>query len=250
MSDHANDTVLITGGAHGIGRAVAQLALDAGARVCVWALHPESIEAIRTQWPSLASAEAVDVGDWGAVERAFYRLTDQLGPVTMLINCAGYTLTQPFLSEAPEYWHRVVDTNFWGTVYTTRMALPAMIERRGGSIVNVVSDAGRVGMAGEAVYAGSKGGVIAFSKSIAQEVARYQVRVNCVAPGPTRTRILETNSDHPHAASLIEKMLRRIPLGRIAEPEEVAQAVWFLAGSGASHITGQVLSVSGGLTMV
>jgi 2-hydroxycyclohexanecarboxyl-CoA dehydrogenase len=168
----------------------------------------------------------------------------------ILVNNAGYTLTSPFLDEDEEYWHRVVDTNFWGVVYTVREVLPHMRQRQSGSIVNVVSDAGRVGMAGEAVYAGAKGGVVAFSKSIAQEMARYQIRINCVAPGPTRTRILAENSEQETGEKLIEKMIRRIPLRRIAEPEEIAQVALFLAGDGASHMTGQVISVSGGLTMV
>lgn len=241
--------VLITGGAHGIGRAVAQKACDAGARVAVWALHADSVETLKHEIPAIWG-QAVDVGDREAVNQARESLIAAFGGLDVLINNAGYTLTSPFLQETPDYWHRVVDTNFWGVVYCTHAFLPALKAAGAGSIVNVVSDAARVGMAGEAVYAGAKGGVVSFSKSLAQEMARDQVRVNCVAPGPTRTRILETNSQDDQAERLIEKMIRRIPLKRIAEPEEVAEVVLFLAGSGASHITGQVLSVSGGLTMV
>lgn len=248
--DLSGQVVLITGGARGIGLAAAQLAVEQGARVAIWALHPESLDEAREALPALAWADAVDVGDPQAVEAGIARIAASLGPVDVLVNNAGYTLTSRFLDEAPAYWHRVVDTNFWGTVYTMRAVLPAMVERQQGSIVNVVSDAGRVGMAGEAIYAGAKGGVVAFSKSIAQEMARHNVRVNCVAPGPTRTRILESNTEDGDAEKLIEKMIRRIPLRRIAEPSEIAEVVMFLGSPRASHVTGQVVSVSGGLTMI
>lgn len=250
MEDLHDQTVLITGGARGIGRAVAEAFVSAGARVAIWALHPSSVADLRAELPGVVFGEAVDVGRSEDVAEASQRLLDNLGPLDILVNNAGYTLTSPFLDEDEEYWRRVVDTNFWGVIHTTRAFLPTMRDRRHGSIVNVVSDAGRVGMAGEAVYAGAKGGVVAFSKSIAQEMAKNQVRVNCVAPGPTRTRILEMNSEDEDAEKLIEKMIRRIPLRRVAEPVEVASVVVFLAGSGASHVTGQVISVSGGLTMV
>jgi 2-hydroxycyclohexanecarboxyl-CoA dehydrogenase len=242
--------MLITGGARGIGRAIAQAGVAAGARVAVWALHQDSIDEVRGQLPDVIWGEAVDVGRRDEVRSAFSRLMASVAAPDILVNNAGYTLTSPFLDEDEEYWHRVVDTNFWGVVYTVREVLPHMRQRQSGSIVNVVSDAGRVGMAGEAVYAGAKGGVVAFSKSIAQEMARYQIRINCVAPGPTRTRILAENSEQETGEKLIEKMIRRIPLRRIAEPEEIAQVALFLAGDGASHMTGQVISVSGGLTMV
>ncbi len=246
----AGKTVLITGGARGIGQAVAEGALQEGARVAIWSLNPASVEQARGAMPTLAWADAVDVGDRAAVSQGFRRVEEHVGPVDVLVNNAGYTLTSRFMEEDESYWRRVVDTNFWGVIYTIREALTSMLERQTGSIVNVVSDAGRVGMGGESVYAGAKGGVVAFSKSIAQETAKAGVRVNCVAPGPTRTRILESNTEDGDAEKLIDKMIRRIPLRRIAEPSEVAAAVLFLAGSGASHITGQVLSVSGGLTMV
>lgn len=240
--------VLITGGAHGIGRATVAAFLASGASVAVWALHAESIAEVTAAFGANLLAEAVDVGDPVAVEAAWNRVEAEWGGVDVLVNNAGFTNTTPFLSETRAYWERVIATNWWAVVTTVRLVLPGMIAREDGAIVNVVSDAGRVGMAGEAVYAGAKGGVIAFSKSIAQEVARHRVRVNCVSPGPTRTRILADNTDD--AGPLIEKMIRRIPLRQIAEPEDVANAIVFLAGPGARMITGQVLSVSGGLTMV
>lgn len=246
----AHQRVLVTGGAHGIGLATAKLFAIRGADVAIWALHEESIEEAKQKLGSQVYGQALDVGDLTAIDAAHKELRENFGRIDILVNNAGYTLTSHFLEEEPGYWERVVATNLWGVVYTTQVFLPDMLEQGRGSIVNVVSDAGRVGMQGEALYAAAKGGVVAFSKSIAQEVAKRGVRVNCVSPGPTRTRILEENSEHGDAGKLIEAMLRRIPMRKIAEPEEVAEAILFFGSSAASHVTGQVLSVSGGLTMV
>ncbi|HET7657927.1 MAG TPA: SDR family oxidoreductase, partial [Bacillales bacterium] len=237
-------------GARGIGLEAAKRFQEQGAEVAIWALHEESIEEANENAEKEFFGQAVDVGNQESVQVAAEQLRKDFGPIDVLVNNAGYTLTSPFLSEDRDYWVRVVDTNLWGVIYTMREFLDDMIAAESGAVVNVVSDAGRVGMAGEAVYAASKGGVIAFSKSMAREVARYGIRVNCVSPGPTRTRILESNSEDDNAKKLIDKMIRMIPLRQIAEPEEVAEAIAFLGGKGASHITGQVLSVSGGLTMV
>lgn len=242
--------VLVTGGAHGIGLTTAQLFTDQGAQVAIWALHEESIEQARDTLGSQVFGQALDIGNYEAVTTAHEVLREQFGPIDVLVNNAGYTLTSHFLEEDRAYWERVVATNLWGVVYTTQVFLPDMLAREKGAIVNVVSDAGRVGMQGEALYAAAKGGVVSFSKSIAQEVAKRGVRVNCVSPGPTRTRILAENSEHGDSAKLIDRMLRRIPMRKIAEPEEVAEAILFFGSDAASHVTGQVLSVSGGLTMV
>lgn len=246
--DKRTPTVLVTGGAHGIGLATAAQFVAQGAHVAIWAFNAASLDEARDTLGNEVKRAAVDVGSQSQIVAAYAELLHDWGPVDVLINNAGYTLTTPFLSESPEYWQRVVATNWWGVIYTCHAVLPGMVERGSGSIVNVVSDAGRVGMAGEAVYAGAKSGVIGFSKSLAQEMARHHIRVNCVSPGPTRTRILDDNS--AGAEALIEKMIRRIPLREIAEPDDVANAIVFLSGPSARHITGQVLSVSGGLTMV
>lgn len=241
--------VLITGGARGIGFHTAQKFAENGAEVAVWALHDRSIEEAQSQFSGSLFGQAVDVGNPEDVQTAADRLRKDFGAVDVLVNNAGYTMTSPFLSEDRDYWERVVSTNLWGVVYTMRAFLDDMIALEKGAIVNVVSDAARVGMSGEAIYAASKGGVISFSKSIAREVAKKGVRVNCVSPGPTRTQTLDSNSDDGDAKKLIEKMIRQIPMRQIAEPEEIAETILFLGGDTSSHITGQVLSVSGGLTM-
>lgn len=242
--------VLITGGARGIGFHTAQTFAEHGADVAIWALHDSSIKDAQSQFSGSLFGQAVDIGHQEDVQIAADQLRKDFGSVDILVNNAGYTMTSPFLSEDRAYWERVVSTNLWGVVYTTHTFLDDMIAAEKGSIVNVVSDAARVGMSGEAIYAASKGGVISFSKSIAREVAKKGIRVNCVSPGPTRTQTLESNSEDGDARKLIDKMIRQIPLRQIAEPEEVAESIIFLGGDSSSHITGQVLSISGGLTMV
>jgi 2-hydroxycyclohexanecarboxyl-CoA dehydrogenase len=249
MSEKNPRRVLITGGARGIGLKAAELFLARGDEVIIWALHPESIAEAKAHLGETVCGQALDVGDFAAVKEAYQHLRDS-GPLDVLVNNAGYTLTSRFLTESPDYWQRVISTNLWGVIYTTHTVIGDMAEAERGAVVNIISDAGRVGMAGEAVYAAAKGGVVALTKSLAQEFARFGVRLNCVSPGPTNTRILSDNSAPEDAGKLIDKMIRRIPLKRVAEPADIAQAIAFLAGDEAAMITGQVLSVSGGLTMV
>ena len=161
-----------------------------------------------------------------------------------LVNGAGWDRIQPFMENPPEMWDRLIQINLLGAVRLTRAVLPAMIEARAGKIVNISSDAGRVGSTGETVYAAAKGGLIAFTKSLAREMARYQINVNCVAPGPTDTPLFQAQPER-----MREALTRVIPFRRIAQPEEIAEAVTFFLSRRSDYITGQVLSVSGGLTM-
>jgi 2-hydroxycyclohexanecarboxyl-CoA dehydrogenase len=163
--------------------------------------------------------------------------------IDILINAAGWGDFQPFVENPPDYMDRVVAINLGGTLHLTRLLLPGMIAAGAGKIVNVASDAGRVGSTGETAYAAAKGGVIAFTKSLAREVARYAINVNCVCPGPTDTPLLQSRPD-----KLKEAFLRAIPFRRFAKPEDIADAILFFAGPRSGYITGQVLSVSGGLT--
>jgi 2-hydroxycyclohexanecarboxyl-CoA dehydrogenase len=154
---------------------------------------------------------------------------------------------RPFVETDEAFWDRVLEINFKGCLRVTRAVLPGMLERRWGRIVNIGSDAGRVGSSGESVYAGAKGAVIAFTKAIARESARAGVTANVVAPGPTRTPLLASMGER--SARLVESLERAVPMRRLGEPEDVAAAVGFLASDRAGYITGQTLSVSGGLTM-
>lgn len=252
MKGLAGKRVIVTGAGQGIGRAVALHLSEAGARVVVMALHQETAEETRDLIREKGLSAASTFGDLGSMEGArgqMDRALDELGGVDILVNNAGWTLTTPFLEESVEYWEKVARVNFWAPIYMSRLALERMVPQGKGTIVNVVSDAGRVGTGGEAVYAASKAGVVALTKSLAQEMARYGIRVNAVSPGPTATRILTENAQDPAVQKKIERMIQRTPMRKVAEPEEVAGAVAFLASELASHITGQVLSVNGGLVM-
>jgi 2-hydroxycyclohexanecarboxyl-CoA dehydrogenase len=189
----------------------------------------------------------VDVTDYGAVQRAFGFVREQLGPVEVLVNAAGWDTPERFVDSEPAMWERLLAINLRGAIHTIHAALPSMQERRYGRIVSLGSDAGRVGSSGEAVYSAAKGGVIAFTKTIARETARQGITVNCVCPGPTDTPLLARFTEaNPR---LVEALQRAIPMGRLGQPRDVAPAVAFLVSDGAAYITGQTLSVSGGLTM-
>jgi 2-hydroxycyclohexanecarboxyl-CoA dehydrogenase len=173
---------------------------------------------------------------------------ERVGPVDILVNNAGWDEARPFLETDEDFWDRVIDINFKGGLRTTRAILPGMVERGWGRVVNIGSDAGRVGSSMESVYSGAKGGVIAFTKTIAREVARSGVTANVVCPGPTKTAFLDRIAGEG-GEKLVDSLTRAVPMRRLGEPEDVAAAVAFLASEEAGYITGQTLSVSGGLTM-
>ncbi len=241
------DTVaLVTGAGRGIGRAIAERLADEGAKVAVLDIDEATAR---------ATAEAIggvgirmDVTDGASVRAAVAESERRLGPVTILVNNAGWDKAEPFVKSHEETWDKVLAINLKGPIRMTRAVLDGMIERRRGRIVTVSSDAGRVGSSGEAVYSAAKAGVIGFSKTLARELARYSINVNVVCPGPTNTQLLRDVA--PENPKLIEALKRAVPFGRIGEPHEIASAVAFLASDDAGFITGQTLSVSGGLTMV
>jgi 2-hydroxycyclohexanecarboxyl-CoA dehydrogenase len=239
-------TALVTGGASGIGRATVLEFARCGATVICADVNGESgAEVAReAQDAGLAVACArVDLADLTSIRHCVDQVANAHSSVDILVNAAGWNDLQPFVENAPDYMDRVVAINLGGTLHLTRALLPGMIAAGGGRIVNVSSDAGRVGSSGETTYAAAKGGVIAFTKSLAREVARYSINVNCVCPGPTDTPMLQSRPD-----KLKEAFLRAIPFRRFARPEEIADAILFFASRRSSYITGQVLSVSGGLT--
>jgi 2-hydroxycyclohexanecarboxyl-CoA dehydrogenase len=245
--EFSDKTAVVTGAASGIGRATAQALAREGAHVIVADIDADGGEAtagaIRQQGRQ-ADFLPVDMTDLGSIAAFAAAVQAKYGAVDVLVNGAGWGRTAPFLEGTPEFWDKLIELNFVGPMRLAKALLPGMMERGSGRIVNIASDAGRVGSLGETVYAGAKGGLIAFTKSLAREMARYGINVNCVCPGPT---------DTPLMAAVPEKvkdaLIKAIPLRRLGKPEEVADAVLFMASDGASYMTGQVISVSGGLTM-
>jgi 2-hydroxycyclohexanecarboxyl-CoA dehydrogenase len=242
---------LVTGGGGGIGGAIAVALAADGHSVAVADLRlgaaRESAERVAAAGGRAAPFE-IDVTDSGAVTAAVADASRELGPVEILVNNAGWDELKPFVETDEEFWDHVIAVNFKGCLHTTRVLLPGMIERGFGRIVNIASDAGRVGSSMESVYAGAKGGVIAFTKTIAREAARAGVTANAVCPGPTRTPLLEQMTAEG-GEKLVDALVRAVPMRRLGEPEDIAAAVAFFASDGARFVTGQTLSVSGGLTM-
>lgn len=238
---------VVTGAGSGIGRATAMVIAELGGAVAAADIDLASVEATAktiNEAGGQAKAFPVDITDELTVGELVEMTTTELGPVTVLVNTVGWDRIEPFLENTPEYWEQIVGLNLIGPIRVTRAFLDGMIAAGGGAVVNVASDAGRVGSTGETVYAGAKGGVIAFTKSLAREMARYAIRVNCVCPGPTDTPLFRAQP-----VKMQEALERAIPMRRLAQPAEVADAIAFLASGRSSFITGQVLSVSGGLTM-
>jgi 2-hydroxycyclohexanecarboxyl-CoA dehydrogenase len=242
---------LVTGGGGGIGSAVAASLASDGNAVAVADLRMDAAKEAADRI-SRAGARAVpvemDVTDGGAVLDAITRTERELGAVDILVNNAGWDELKPFVETDEEFWDRVLAINFKGCLHTTRALLPGMVERGLGRVVNIASDAGRVGSSMESVYSGAKGGVIAFTKTIAREAARAGVTANVVCPGPTRTPMLEQMTAEG-GERLVDSLVRAVPMRRLGEPDDIAAAVSFFASDRAGFITGQTLSVSGGLTM-
>lgn len=239
---------VITGGASGIGRAAVQGFAAHGATVVFIDLNEagakETISLVE-QAGGKAAFQRLDITDNAAVTAFAATVQQQYGKADILVNVAGWDIQEPFMNNTPEFWEKVIDINLMGTVRMCRAFLPQMIEAKAGVIVNTSSDAGRVGSSGETIYSGAKGGVIAFTKSLAREMARNLIRVNCVAPGPTDTPLFRQAPE-----KLQEALIKAIPMRRLGKPSDIANGMMFFASDYAEYVTGQVLSVSGGLTMV
>lgn len=245
-------TVVVTGGASGIGKATARLLAREGARVFVGdidevggrAVAEEAArDGLAIEFLPLDLTQPAVIEDFAAAVAARAASFDK--QLDGLVNGAGWDRIQPFLENPPEMWDQLIQINLLGAVRLSRALLSPMVAAQAGKIVNIASDAGRVGSTGETVYAAAKGGLIAFTKSLARELARYHINVNCVCPGPTDTPLFQRQPER-----MREALTRAIPFRRIARPEEIAEAVMFFLGRRSDYITGQVLSVSGGLTMV
>jgi 2-hydroxycyclohexanecarboxyl-CoA dehydrogenase len=241
-------TALITGGVSGIGKATAFEFARQGAKVIVADINAEGGSAAEAEGKAAGlSIEylPLDLANLESVDACAAAALDRHERVDILVNAAGWDRIQPFLENTSEFMDRVLAINLRGPISLTQKLIPAMAANGYGKIVNVASDAGRVGSLGETVYAAAKGGMIAFTKSLARETARYQITVNCVCPGPTDTPLFQAQPEKLKVA--LEKA---IPFRRIAQPQELADAILFFASSRSDYITAQVLSVSGGLTMV
>ena len=240
-------TAVVTGAASGIGRATAEVLARAGAHVLLGDIAVDAGEqcaaAIRAEGLG-ANFIRLDVTDLASIDSFKQAAYAQRQHVDIVANVAGWGKIEPFVKNTPDFWRKVIDLNLFGPIALTRAFLDDMIERKTGKVVTVSSDAGRVGSLGESVYAGAKGGAIAFTKSLAREMARFNINVNCVCPGPTDTPLLAAVPEKHR-----EAFVRVTPMGRLAKPSEIADAVLFFASNRAAFVTGQILSVSGGLVL-
>jgi 2-hydroxycyclohexanecarboxyl-CoA dehydrogenase len=246
-------TALVTGGGRGIGRAIALALAQEGAQVAVLDILADNAAAVAREIEATgvkALALPADLTKRAQVERAIADALAQFGQIDVLVNNAGWDRLEMFLDSEEETWDKIIAINFKGILYVCKAALPSMVARGQGKVISIASDAGRVGSTGEAVYAGSKGAIIAFSKTLAREMARHKITVNVVCPGLTETPLLQgIREQSPKTEKVIEAVTRAIPLGRVGQPEDIAGAVVYLASPAADFVTGQTLSVSGGLTM-
>jgi 2-hydroxycyclohexanecarboxyl-CoA dehydrogenase len=245
-------TVLVTGGANGIGAAIARRLAEEGCAVGIFDLDAASGETLVGEIKAAggrASLHTLDITDYDAVARAVEGFEASVGPVAFLVNNAGWDRAQSFLDTTPEFWRKIVAINLFGPLNVNHVVLRGMAARGFGRVVNIASDAGRVGSSGEAVYSACKGGIIAFTKTVARELVGKGVILNTLCPGPTDTAILRSFLEGPDGARIAEGLKRAIPMRRLGVPEDYPGLVAFLLSDDAAYITGQTISVSGGLTM-
>jgi 2-hydroxycyclohexanecarboxyl-CoA dehydrogenase len=241
---------IVTGGAGGIGSAISRRLAEEGAKVGIFDLRLDAAQQVAAEIGSGATAHACDITDLKSVEAAVAAFEVASGPTDILVNNAGWDKFAYFLETTPEDWDKIIAINLRGPIHLHHAVLKGMQARRHGRVVNIASDAGRVGSSMEAVYSACKGGIIAFTKTIAREMARSNVTVNCVCPGPTDTPLLAGFlGKGEQGEKAYEGLKRAIPLKRLGQPDDPAGIVAFLASDDAAFMTGQVISVSGGLTM-
>ncbi|QGK70437.1 glucose 1-dehydrogenase [Allosaccharopolyspora coralli] len=243
-----NDKIaVVTGAGRGIGKAIAEKLASEGSTVVVSDVDGESAAATAKELCGGAVGLHADVASKESVEAMIDEVRTRFGRLDVLVNNAGWDKAEPFIDSSESDWDRIIAINLYGTLHTTKAALPLMVERQSGSIVNLGSDAARVGSSGEAVYSAAKGGIVSFTKTLAREMARNRINVNCVCPGPTDTELFASiGGDNP---KLRESLTKAIPFRRLAEPRDLANTVAFFASDEAGYLTGQTVSVSGGLTM-
>ncbi|MBB6446640.1 SDR family NAD(P)-dependent oxidoreductase [Bacillus benzoevorans] len=239
--------MIVTGASQGIGKAIAIMSATYGADVCIIGRHLDKLQDTKEEIEKLGrkcAAIPADVTNYDAAKEMVKQAQEAIGKIGILVNNVGWDSIEHFVKNTTEFWDQVIDINYKSVIYCSRAVLDGMMENNSGKIINIASDAGRGGSCGETVYAGAKGAVISFTKSLAREVARYKINVNCICPGPTNTPMYLGQPE-----KIRESLQRIIPLKRVGEPEDVAGTVVFFASPLSDYITGQVISVSGGLTM-
>jgi 2-hydroxycyclohexanecarboxyl-CoA dehydrogenase len=252
MKGLKNKVVVVTGGAGGIGTAISKRFGEEGSIVALFDLNTENAGRVVDEIESAggkARAYRVDITDHEGVHAAVAQVEEELGPIEMLVNNAGWDMGAFFLHTEKPFWDKVVAINLYGPLNMHHAVLKRMAERGHGRVVNISSDAGRVGSSMEAVYSFCKGGIIAFSKTMAREMARQQIPINVVCPGPTATALLDNLAQGEKGERIKAALVKAVPFGRMGEPDDIAGTVAFLSSDDAAFITGQVISISGGLTM-
>lgn len=253
MKGLKDKVIIVTGGAGGIGSATCKRLAAEGAKVAVFDMNLNVAQNLADQITATggqAIAIQCDITDKTIVDQSVAKTEQELGPIDGLVNNAGFDIFKPFVQSSPEEWQKLIQINLVGMLNMHHAVLKGMVERNAGRIVNIASDAARVGSSGEAVYAACKGGLLSFSKTLAREHSRHNITINVVCPGPTDTALLAQVTDGAaNPEKLREAFIRAIPLGRLGQPDDLASTIAFFLSDDSSFITGQVLSVSGGLTM-
>jgi len=254
LVDMQGKVALVTGGARGIGRGIVMALAGAGASVAIADLRADLAEQTASEVARDTGGRVVafktDVVNLAEVRETTEHILQSFGKIDALINNAGWDELKPFLQTTPDFWETIIAINYKTVLNSCYAVLPHMVVRNAGAVVSISSDAGRVGSLGEAVYAGTKAGIIAFSRTLAREHARHNIRFNVVCPGPTQTPLVEEMQQQEFGSRVLGRMEQYVPLRRLGRPEDIAPMVVFLASDAAAFITGQVISVSGGLTMV
>ncbi|MGW9100412.1 SDR family NAD(P)-dependent oxidoreductase [Priestia megaterium] len=240
----------VTGAGRGIGREIARTLASRNMKIIVADVNMETaqqtVNSVKEEGGE-AIAVFCDITNLQSVEKAVETSLNHFQTIDVLVNNAGWDKVEPFLKSEPDTWRKIVDINLMGPIHTCKLILPLMIENGYGKVVNIASDAGRVGSSGESIYSATKGGVIALTKTLAREMARHKLNINCVAPGPSDTPLFQEIGSYNKG--IVQSLEKVIPFRRLAQPKDIAGAVGYLVSDEAEYVTGQTLSVSGGLTM-